>query len=91
MACLNSDLYGMVQLPKRWFDMLSLGLQEYDTGPSYYDLCLFMGENVICVIYVNDCLLFSKEDKYIYAIFEKCVIMNLNSNMNIKVLMASMV
>ena len=37
---------------------------------SDYDPCIFMGKYVICVIYVEDLLLFSKEDKYIDALVE---------------------
>ena len=50
-----------------------------------------MVEQVICMIYVDDCILFSKEDKYIDDLNDKMFENNLNSNINIKVLMANLV
>ena len=38
---------------------------------SYYNTCLLMAEQVICMIRVNDHLLFSKEDNYIDALVKK--------------------
>ena len=48
-----------------------MGLQAFVMPPYDYDPCLFMGENVILVIYVSGWILFSKEDKCIDAIVEK--------------------
>ena len=69
-ACLNCEKYGMVQFPKRWFDMIYRGLQAHGMTPSEHDPFLFVGDDVIYVIYVNYCLLFSKEDKYIDALVD---------------------
>ena len=55
MAHLNFALYGMVQLHKRWFEMLYMGIQVCEMDPYDYGLCLFMKENIICVIYVDYC------------------------------------
>ena len=60
VAQLNYVLYGMIQFPKRQFAMLSMGLHACGMAPSDYDVCLFMVEHGICMIYVNYCLLFSK-------------------------------
>ena len=78
MDFLNYILYGMVQFPKWWFDMTSMGLQACVIAPSGYDICIFMVEQVICMIYVDDCILFSKEDKYIDALVDKFFDHNLN-------------
>ena len=70
MDLLNSIICGMVKFPNRWFDMNSICLQAYKMDPSDCDIFLFMSENVICMIYVDDCILFSKENKYIDALVD---------------------
>ena len=67
----NSVLYDIFQLPKRWFDMLYMGLEAF--GMSHYDYgpFIFITEHVICMIYVDDFLFFVKEDHYINTIVEK--------------------
>ena len=52
---LNYALYGMIQLPKRCFYMLYMGIQICGMDPSDCDTCIFMGEHVICAIYVDYC------------------------------------
>ena len=71
MARLNYVLYGMVQFPKRWFDIIYMGPQAYGMYPSDYDPYIFMEDIFVCVIYVDDCILFSKEGKYIDTLVEK--------------------
>ena len=51
--------------------MLSIGINACGITPSDYDPCLFMGDHIICMLYADDCLLFSKKDKYIDALVEK--------------------
>ena len=68
---LRSSLYGLAVSPQRWFNMLSDGLQRHGLLPSEHDPCLFLGDHVICVVYVDDCLFFAKEDKYIDEIVQK--------------------
>ena len=59
LSLLNSDLYGMVQSPKQWFFIIYMGLQPHQMAPSDYDTCLFMGNHIIFVIYVDYYILFS--------------------------------
>ena len=61
----------MVQSTKKWFDMIYMCIQAFGMNPYYYGTCLFMREHVICVVYVDDCLLFTKEDMYIDSLCEK--------------------
>ena len=51
--------------------MLSMGIQACGMAPYDYDQCQFMGDYVIFVMYVDYCLLSSKEDKYIGALVDK--------------------
>ena len=70
MDLLNSIICGMVQFTNRWFDTTSMCLQACLMAPFECDICLFMVEHVICMIYVDDCILFSKENKYIDALVD---------------------
>ena len=45
-------------------------LQAYVMARYDFYLWLLMGEHIVCMIYVDDCLIFSKEDKYIDALVE---------------------
>ena len=51
--------------------MILIGLQEFKIDPSDYYQCIFLGENIIFIVYVNDCLLFSKKEKFIDALVEQ--------------------
>jgi hypothetical protein len=54
---LKKSLYGLKQAPKTFFDKLRAGLIERGFTPSNIDPCLFMKENMICVVYVDDTIL----------------------------------
>lgn len=54
---LNKSLYGLKQAPKTFFDKLRAGLLERGFTPSNIDPCLFMKNNMICVVYVDDTIL----------------------------------
>jgi hypothetical protein len=51
---LNKSLYGLKQAPKTFFDHLRSGLIERGFKQSAVDPCLFMKEEMICVVYVDD-------------------------------------
>ena len=67
---LNKNLYGLKDAAANWFQMLSKGL----TGPklkfqaSEIDPCVFYRKNAIILVYVDDCIIFSKELKVIEEI-----------------------
>jgi Reverse transcriptase (RNA-dependent DNA polymerase). len=54
---LQKSLYGLKQAPKTFFDKLWEGLIERGFTPSKIDPCLFMKNNMICIIYVDDTIL----------------------------------
>ena len=47
---LNKSLYGLRQAPKSFFDKISEGLVERGFRQSEIDKCLFMKEEMICVV-----------------------------------------
>mmetsp|Transcript_15021 Transcript_15021/g.28265 ORF Transcript_15021/g.28265 Transcript_15021/m.28265 type:complete len:2300 (+) Transcript_15021:159-7058(+) len=54
---LRKSLYGLKQAPKTFFDKLRAGLLERGFTPSNIDPCLFMKQDMICVVYVDDTIL----------------------------------
>ncbi|MGH7954661.1 MAG: reverse transcriptase domain-containing protein, partial [Gloeomargaritales cyanobacterium] len=59
---LNSSLYGLRQAAERWFDKLSNGLKKRGFRQSSVDPCLFFHDKMICLIYVDDCLFFARDE-----------------------------
>jgi hypothetical protein len=57
---LRRSVYGLRQSPRNFFHYLSDKLQNKGLKPSKLDPCLFIGDTVIVVIYVDDVLLYSK-------------------------------
>jgi len=69
---LNKSLYGMVDAPVHFFNLLkgsllSCGFQQ----KSYIDPCLFVSKTAICVSYVDDCLWVSYDAKAMDATIER--------------------
>ncbi|MGH3055162.1 MAG: reverse transcriptase domain-containing protein, partial [Gaiellaceae bacterium] len=67
---LSSSLYGLRQAAKRWFDKLRTGLKERGFRQSEIDPCLFFHKDMICLVYVDDCLFFSKNEASIEKMIE---------------------
>ena len=57
---LERSLYGLVQSPKNFFKHLKGNLESSGFSQSQHDSCLFISDTVICLVYVDDCLFFSK-------------------------------
>ncbi|KAL7548588.1 hypothetical protein ACHAWF_011864 [Thalassiosira exigua] len=55
---LKSCLYGMRQSPRYFFGYLTKKLLKQGLEPSYLDPCLFLGKDLIAVVYVDDVLFF---------------------------------
>ena len=61
---LNKSLYGMVDAPMHFFNLLKTNLQLCGfKQKSYIDPCLFVAKKAICVSYVDDCLWVSYDEK----------------------------
>jgi len=54
---LQKSIYGLKQAPKIFFDKLSSGLRELGFKQSDVDPCLFMKNQMICVVYVDDTII----------------------------------
>ena len=68
---LKRSLYGLVQSPKNFFKHLKGNLEKSGFKQSQHDPCLFISEKVICLVYVDDCLFFSKHQHDIDTAIEK--------------------
>jgi hypothetical protein len=58
---LNKSLYGLHQAGYNWHEKLKQGLLHYGFCQSVVDPCLFLCNDCILVVYVDDYLLFFKE------------------------------
>ena len=58
---LVKNCYGLKQAAHNWNNLLTSGLISLGFKQSDHDPCLFCKEDVICVVYVDDTLFFSKD------------------------------
>ncbi len=62
---LQKNLYGTKQAAVNWYKMLKEGLKKQGFSQSKIDPCLFLKQDALIVTYVDDCLIFGKEQKII--------------------------
>jgi hypothetical protein len=62
---LNRSLYGLVQAPLYWGNHLKKTLEDHGLKQSKSDPCMYCGDGVICLTYVDDCLFFGKDQAVI--------------------------
>ena len=53
---LKKNLYGQAKSVRLWYENLQSGLLYRSFVASKVGLCLFISKNVICVVYVDDCI-----------------------------------
>ncbi len=58
---LKNTLYGLCQSPRAFCKYISIKLEECGLEQSKFDPCLFIGPNVICVVYVDDLIFWSQD------------------------------
>ena len=75
---LNRSLYGLKQASANWYEMLTTGLQDRGFKPSNVDPCVQISDKAIILIYVDDCIVISRESGYINS-FIKYVFISLSS------------
>ena len=68
---LKRSMYGLRQSPRNFFKHLKKNLEIAGFVQSENDPCLFISDNVICVCYVDDCLWWSPEQRYIDEAIER--------------------
>ena len=62
---LQRSLYGLVQAPLYWGNHLKAALEKHGLKQSACDPCMFVGDGVVCLTYVDDCLFFGKDQSKI--------------------------
>ena len=62
---LKPYLYGMKQSPRYFFQYLTKKLEKQGLKPSNLDPCLFLGKDLLAIIYVDDVLLYGRSDEAI--------------------------
>ena len=68
---LKRSVYGLKQAPRYFFKFLSKHLVKLGFTQSTRDPCLFVGADVIAVVYVDDILFFAKSDNKIQDVIDK--------------------
>ena len=68
---LKKSLYGLKQAPRNFFQHLKAKLEKIGFVSSESDACLFIGMKVICIVYVDDTLLFSPKAEFIDEVLMK--------------------
>ncbi len=59
---LKKNMYGLKQAGNNWFHCLKQSLIDRGFTQSSIDPCLFIRNNCIVIVYVDDCFLFAKSD-----------------------------
>ena len=69
---LKSSLYGLKQASSNWYECLKKGLERRGFKESVADPCVFMKKGMMVLVYVDDCILISKEksmlDQFIHSL-----------------------
>jgi hypothetical protein len=58
---LNKTLYGLCQSPRAFWKYITVKLKACGLEQSKFDPCLFIGPDMICVVYNNDLIFWSKD------------------------------
>ena len=58
---LQKNLYGLKQAGHNWFEKLSSTLGKISINPSKVDLCVFIGDGIIVLVYVENVLVYSQD------------------------------
>ena len=68
---LQKNLCVLKQAGHNWFEKLSSALGNLSINRSKMDPCVFIGDEIIVIIYVEDCLIFSQDKDKINQLLEK--------------------
>ena len=67
---LKKSLYGLKQSGLNWFEKLKKGLEERGFRSSQIDPCVFISSCTICLVYVDDCIMISKDNAKITKLID---------------------
>ena len=65
---LNKTLYGLRQSPRLFWKYMVQKMEMCGMQQSKLDPCLFIGERVIAIMYVDDLIFWSRDEKHIFGI-----------------------
>ena len=65
VLCLKKTLYGLRQSPCLFWEYLSNAMNGCGMEASGFDPCMFIGERVVAVAFVDDILFWATDEKYI--------------------------
>ena len=68
---LRKSLYGLVQAPLYWYSHLCKALKRNGLKPSEFDPCVFVGDGIVALIYVDDCIFMAKDYETIDTLIAK--------------------
>jgi hypothetical protein len=68
---LKKSLYGLKQAPRHFFQYLTKHLQKHGLRQSNCDPCLFISNDIIVIVYVDDLLLYARDDSTIDSLISK--------------------
>ena len=68
---LKRSLYGLRQSPRNFFLHLKTKLEKLNFIQSEADQCLFVRPDMICLVYVDDCLFFAPDDSKFDSMLDK--------------------
>lgn len=60
---LRKSLYGLKQAPLKFFELLKSKLEARGFRQSEHDPCLFIRPDMVCVCYIDDCLICGRDSK----------------------------
>ncbi len=67
--CLKKNLYGCKQAARNWFHFLKQGIVDAGFQQSKIDPCLYLWHDCLLVVYIDDRLIFVKDDTTIDTLF----------------------
>ena len=68
---LKETLYGLHQSPRAFWKYLVKKMEICGMPQSDLDPCLFIGENIVCICYVDDLIFWAKDEKDIHDLAMK--------------------
>ncbi len=63
---LKKTLYGLRQSPRAFWKYLTEKMKACDMHQSKFDPCLFVGEKVMCIVYVDDLIFWERDEDDIH-------------------------
>jgi hypothetical protein len=84
---LNKTLYRLCQSPRAFWEYITKNLEKCGLKQSKFDPCLFVGPNIMCIVYVDDLIFWSRDVANIdKVVMELCkLVLRLNKKMMLQV------